>query len=115
MKRWLAFVLVLSMLTPILALADAPLRLLGIEESVVYRGDDPNVRYEQVDFNIWGDPLEWIAEKGADVVHLNGRGVEIRRSSSRWPGAPVRWGSGSIAWSREGAMRTGCRCSSTMR
>lgn len=78
MKRWLAFVLVLSMLTPILALADAPLRLLGIEESAVYRGDDPSVRYEQVDFDIWGDPIEWIAEKGADVVHLNGRGVDLR-------------------------------------
>ena len=77
MKRWLAFALTLSMLTAT-ALADAPLRLLGIEESAVYRGDDPNVRYEQVDFDIWGDPLEWIAEKDADVVYMNGRGVNLQ-------------------------------------
>ena len=78
MKRWLAFVLAMGLWLPVLALAEAPLRLLGIEESAVNRGDDPAVRYEQVDFDIWGDPVEWITEKDADVVHLNGRGVDLR-------------------------------------
>ena len=77
MKRLLAWLLALSLL-PTLAAADAPLRLLGIEESAVYRGDDPSIGYEQVDFDVWGDPMVWITQKGADVVRLNGRGVDLR-------------------------------------
>lgn len=78
MKRLLAFALALCMLLPSIAGAEQPLRLLGVEESATPRGDAPNIRYEQVDFDIWGDPMVWIAEKGADVVYLNGRGVDLQ-------------------------------------
>lgn len=78
MKRLLAFALTLCLLLPSTALAEQPLRLLGIEESATPRGDDTSIRYEQVDFDIWGDPMVWITEKGADVVYLNGRGVDLQ-------------------------------------
>ena len=78
MKRLLAFVLTLCLLLPTIAGAEQPLRLLGIEESATPRGDDPTIRYEQVAFDVWGDPIRWITEKGADVVYLNGRGVDLQ-------------------------------------
>ncbi|MBQ2953378.1 MAG: hypothetical protein IJE07_07450 [Clostridia bacterium] len=77
MKRMLAWLFALSLL-PTLAAADAPLHLLGVEESATPRGDDPSIRYEQVDFDVWGDPMVWITEKSADVVYLNGRGVDLQ-------------------------------------
>lgn len=76
MKRMLACILALCLMSTF-AGAEAPLRLLGIEESATPRGDDPAIRYEQVAFDIWGDPVEWITRKGADVVYLNGRGVDL--------------------------------------
>lgn len=78
MKRLLAFTLALCLLLPSIALAEQPLRLLGVEESATPRGDDPAIRYEQVDFDIWGDPMVWITEKDADVAYLNGRGVDLQ-------------------------------------
>lgn len=77
MKRLLAWSLALCLLLPTLANADAPLRLLGVEESATPRGDDPTIRYEQVAFDIWGDPMLWITAKNADVVYMNGRGVDL--------------------------------------
>lgn len=83
MKRVLALTLALCLLLPTLANADAPLRLLGIEESATPRGDDPAIRYEQVAFDIWGDPMIWITQKDADVVYMNGRGVDLHAILSR--------------------------------
>lgn len=83
MKRLMALCMALCLLLPSIALAEQALRLLGVEESATPRGDDPGVRYEQVDFDIWGDPIEWITEKGADVVYMNGRGVDLQAIMSR--------------------------------
>lgn len=69
MKRVLALLLVCCMLLPAAAGAQkTTLRLLGVEEGTIRRGNDPNVRYEQVDFDIWGDPMVWLTRKNADVL-----------------------------------------------
>lgn len=77
MKRLIAFCAALCLVLPVIACAEAPLRLLGIEESAAPRGAAPHIRCEQVEFDVWGDSMVWITEKGADVVYLNGRGVDL--------------------------------------
>ncbi|MBQ8200413.1 MAG: hypothetical protein IJZ74_01455 [Clostridia bacterium] len=79
MKRLLTLFLVLCSMLPYDAPAEKTvLRLLGMEETADDRRTHPDVAYQQVQHEVWGDPLVWIAEDGADVVYINGWGKELR-------------------------------------
>ena len=70
MKRLLA-ALALVCLLPVSACAERTvLRLLGLEESAEERRAHPDIAYQQVHHDVWGDPMTWIAENGADVVYI---------------------------------------------
>ena len=83
MKRLLA-ALALVCLLPVSACAERTvLRLLGLEESAEDRRVHPDIAYQQVRHDVWGDPLTWIAENGADVVYINGWGEDLRSILAR--------------------------------
>lgn len=83
MKRLLA-ALALVCLLPVSACAERTvLRLLGLEESAEDRRVHPDIAYQQVHHDVWGDPLTWIAENGADVVYINGWGEDLRSILAR--------------------------------
>ena len=83
MKRLLAALLMVCVLSASACAERTVLRLLGLEESAEDRRAHPDIAYQQVRHDVWGDPLTWIAENGADVVYINGWGEDLRSILAR--------------------------------